>query len=183
MITLHLNNSIFLYFIFFIPFLEAKSEIYLTIKGQGNQLILNKEFYKEPSQVLVDGMLDNSCKWACDLKNEINNITLIFDKEINSCKNMFKGLTNLLSINLSNFDSSRVTNMNSMFFGCTNLKKIIFGNIVTSSVQDMTSLFENCENLIFVDLSNFNTSSVTTMNGMFRHCVKMVEINASSFTI
>ena len=171
---------ILLYFIFITSVL-TKSKIYLTIEGKGKQIILNEAFYKKPSQVLVEGIFDSSCKKTCNLNNDINNITLIFEEEIISCENMFYGLTNLIFIDLSKFDSSKVKNINSMFYGCTNLKKIIFGNIVTSSVEDMTSLFEKCANLTFIDLSNFDTSSVTTMKGMFRYCKEIIVIDASSF--
>ena len=180
-IIFRLYFLIILLYFNFISSVLTRSEIYLTIEGKGNQSILNDIFYKEPSQVLVEGKGDNSCKKTCDLINDINNITLIFDEEINSCENMFNGLTNLILIDLSKFDSSKVKNMNSMFYGCTNLKKITFGNIVTSSVQNMTSLFEKCANLTFINLSNFDTSSVITMNSMFRLCKEIIAIDASSF--
>ena len=49
------------------------SEIYLTIKGSGEQKICNKE----PSGVIVNGIYRNDCKKTCNLDKEENNITLI----------------------------------------------------------------------------------------------------------
>ena len=180
-IIFRLYFLIILLYFNFISSVLTRSEIYLTIEGKGNQSILNDTFYKEPSQVLVEGKGDNSCKKTCNLINDLNNITLIFDEEINSCENMFYGLNNLIMIDLSKFNTSKVKNMNSMFYGCTSLIKITFGNIVTNSVEDMTSLFEKCANLTFIDLSNFDTSSVTTLKGMFRYCKEIIAIDASSF--
>ena len=143
--------------------------------------MINNSYYKEPFQVKVNGKIKDPCKKSCYLENEINNITLVFRGEINSSENMFNDLNNIIEIDLSNFDTSKVTNMNSMFKGCTNLKKIVFGNIDTSSVVNMNSLFEKCQSLESIDLSNFNTSLVTTMSAMFSNCKAIKSIDASSF--
>ena len=54
---------------------------------------------------------------------------------------MFKGLTNIIEIDLSNLDTSKVTNMSYMFVVCSDLGKINFGNINTSLVNNMENLF------------------------------------------
>ena len=82
-----------------------------------------------------------NCKYFCELSNDKSIITIIFDENITSCENMFYGLYNLISIDLSNFDNSKVITMNSMFKKCVNLVNINFGEINTSSVQDMSYLF------------------------------------------
>ena len=77
---------------------------------------------------------------------------------------MFDGQINIVEIDLSYFDSSKITNMENMFHCCTNLKKITFGkNFDTSSVENMCNLFHDCFNLTSIDISSFDTSSVTTM--------------------
>ena len=159
----------------------SKSEINLVIKGKGTQYLLSSNFYKDPSEVLVNGELDTSCKKTCNLNGDINNITLIFNENLNSCANMFNGRSNILEIDLSNFDSSNVTSMNRMFYQCSILQKIKFGNIKTSSVKDMSETFHYCYKLLYIDLTNFDTSSVTTMYQMFRHCDTVIYIDASSF--
>ena len=80
---------------------------------------------------------------------------------------MFLGLSNIIEIDLSNFDFSYVTTMKSMFKDCKHLKKIDFGNINTSKIVSMQSTFENCYNLISIDLSKLDTSLVTTFESMF----------------
>ena len=82
----------------------------------------------------------------CNLNNDLNNITIRFNEEIKTCENMFYDLHNIIEIDLSNFDGSKVTNMHAMFYNCINLKKIIFGNFNTSSVEYMEQLFMNCNN-------------------------------------
>ena len=73
-----------------------------------------------------------------------------------STSGLFSNLTNVTSIDLSNLDTSGMTNMSNMFSGNTYLTNITFGN-------------------------NFNTSNVTNMNGMFNYCVKLTNIDLSSF--
>ena len=94
------------------------SEIHLVIKGSGEQKLLYDSFSIEPSEVLVNEIKDDSCKKICNLPEEINNVTLRFNREINSCYRMFYSLINLIEMDLSNFDFSKVTSMNSMFGDC-----------------------------------------------------------------
>ncbi|MBO7505060.1 BspA family leucine-rich repeat surface protein [bacterium] len=67
---------------------------------------------------------------------------------------MFYQMNGLTNVDLSSFDTSRVTNMSYMFYNCRSLKKL--------------------------DLSNFNTSKVTNMNYMFSSCSALETIYASS---
>ena len=107
------------------------SEIKLVISGQGNQTIINESFYKGPSQIYVNDILREDCKYFCQLSDNKSNITIIFDEDITSCEKMFYGLDNLIEIDLSNFDNSKVTTMKSMFRECKNLININFGEINT----------------------------------------------------
>jgi len=55
--------------------------------------------------------LEESCGKSCQLASGRNNITLVFEDEVTSCERMFYVLTNIKEIDLSGFDSSKVTNM------------------------------------------------------------------------
>ena len=158
------------------------SEIHLVIQGIGdNQTILSEAFYKEPKNVKVNNIDEDSCKKYCELPYDINNVTLIFDDDFNSFENMFNGLINLIEIDLSDLDTSKVLSMKSMFKDCESLKKINFGNIITSSVENMESFLHNCKQLTSIDLSKFETSSVINMKSMFSNCETITSIDASSF--
>ena len=150
------------------------SEVHLVVKGSGYQniKILNDAFTPLPYEVIVNGKKDNSCVRACNLNNynEENKIILKFNETIDSCESMFEGSTNIISVDLSKFDASKVTSMFGMFYQCSSLKEINFGNIDTSSLNNMESLFDLCFSLTTVDLSKFDTSKVTTMSGMFYFC-------------
>ena len=133
-----------LYYINFLVLINNYSEIHLFIQGSGEQRLLNNVYKYDPSKVYVNGVKDESCRKTCFLEGDKNNITLIFEELINSCKQMFYNVKNILEIDLSNFDTSDVKTMFQMFSGCSNLKKINFGNINTSSVENMFELFAMC---------------------------------------
>ena len=152
----------------------------MVIKGIGKQ---NKDFYKEPYKVYVNNELKESCKNVCEMEFDINNVTLIFEDNIESCENMFYGLDNITEINLSKFNFSKVRKMTYMFRDCYNLEKINFGNIDTSSVVNMKGLFHTCGAMTSIDLSNFDTSSATNMEAMFYLCSNLLSIYVSNFKL
>ena len=92
-------------------------------------------------------------------------------------KNMFQNCIKMTSIDLSNLDTSQVTDMNHMFAYCHSLKSINFGNMITSSVENMNGLFYRCYNLTSIDLSKFDTTKVTDMSLMFNECINLEKIN------
>ena len=82
--------------------------------------------------------------------------------------NLFALFRQAKIIDLTNLDTSHVTNMERMFAGCNNLENIVFdNNFDTSKVNNMVRMFNNCYELTNLDLSNFNTSKVTNMGAMF----------------
>ena len=153
------------------------SEIHLTIKGKGNQKILNNNFQINPSEVIVNGYRNDSCSKICYMSDDLNNITLKFSVLISSSKIMFKDSTNILQINLSNFDASHIQSMQEMFEGCSKLEAINFGDINTSSVNNMQHLFAQCFKISSIDLSKFDTSKVTSIYSMFLNCTNLKTIN------
>ena len=74
---------------------SINSEIHLVIQGDGEQKLLDDVYFKiEPSEVLVNGVKDDSCSKTCNLVGDKINITLKFDIQIESCGSMFSGLKN-----------------------------------------------------------------------------------------
>ena len=69
------------------------------------------------------------------------------------------------TLDVSNFNTSKVTYMSNMFNG-SNATTLDLSNFDTSKVTDMTSMFENSQ-ATTLDVSNFNTSNVTDMDSMF----------------
>ena len=99
-----------------------------------------------------------------------------------STSGLFSNLTNVTSIDLSNMDTSGMTNMANMFSGNTSLTNITFGdNFNTSNVTRMDSMFSKCNKLTKLDLSMFDTSNVGGMNTMFWQCSSLKTLDLSNF--
>ena len=95
---------------------------------------------------------------------------------------MFAFMSNLATLNLSNFDTSKVTNMHAMFYGMTKLAALDLSNFNTSQVQDMSSMFSGVFNLITtLNLSSFDTSKVRYMTSMFSGMPNLTTLDISNF--
>ena len=90
-------------------------------------------------------------------------------------------IKNILDLNLSNFDTSKVTNMSDMFYGMSSLTSLNLSNFDTSKVTDMSHMFSYVSNLTSLDLSNFDTSKVMNMQWMFRNMSNLTALNLSNF--
>ena len=82
-------------------------------------------------------------------------------------QSMFYNCSKLTSLDVSGFDTSRVTNMSSMFFGCSKLTSLDVTGLDTSKVTNMYQMFRGCSSLTSLTLpESFDTSSVTDMSWM-----------------
>ena len=94
---------------------------------------------------------------------------------------MFSELSSLADLNLSNFDTSKVTNMESMFDGMSKLTSLDLSSFDTSHVTNMSLMFSFASKLVSLNLSNFNTSQVTLMSRMFANMPNLANLDLSSF--
>ena len=109
---------------------------------------------------------------------ELNNFNTSKVAKMNS---MFYNCSSLTTLDVSNFDTSNVTKMNGMFSDCSKLTSLDLSNFDTSNVTDMSSMFLYCSSLTDLDISKFNTSKVTTMQSMFYNCEKITDLDVSNF--
>ena len=93
---------------------------------------------------------------------------------------MFDSCESLTKLDLSNFDTSNVTNMLWMFYRTLNLTDLNISSFDTSNVTNMSNMFCGCAVKSLV-LRHFNTSKVTDMNGMLSCCYNLEKIDISSF--
>ena len=107
-------------------------------------------------------------------------IILKFKKDIKDCSNMFMDCKNILTIDLSSFNTKNVKNMSGMFRGCQNLVSIDLTSFNTKKVDNMSYMFCNCINLNELNLSSFETENVINMHEMFYNCSNLSNIKISS---
>lgn len=94
---------------------------------------------------------------------------------------LFYECDNLVSVDLSGFDTSQVTNMKAMFCNCKSLITLDLSNFDTGKVTDMSDMFSRCSALTTLCLENFDTAQVTSMQCMFWSCKSLTDLDLSSF--
>ena len=94
------------------------------------------------------------------------------------------GCQNLESVDVSNFDTSSVTNMRYMFSSLYSLKSLkLSNNFNTENVKDMSGMFYDIQALTSMNLSMFDTSEVNNISYMFSGARKLKYLNISNFII
>ena len=83
---------------------------------------------------------------------------------------MFCDCSDLTTLDLSSFDTQKVTDMSHMFHDCSDLITLDLSSFDTQNVTDMSLMFYNCSSLTALYLSSFDTQKVTNMYSMFFLC-------------
>ena len=98
-----------------------------------------------------------------------------------SFKGMFSGCSSLTSLDVSHFDTSKVTTMYCMFSGCSSLTSLDVSHFDTGNVQYMGLMFFGCSSLTSLDVSHFDTGKVQGMSQMFSGCSSLTSLDVSHF--
>ena len=176
------------YFFFLIKFVSS-SQITIKFNETGIHSILFNDFTREksggryPNEIIYqNGTKISFSNYSIYINSQDETTIILFwEEELNSTNDMFHDCVNITEIDLSQFDSSKVTRMSSMFENCTSLMSINFGNFNSSIIVGMGSLFKNCISLKSLDLSKFDTKNLVYMNEMFSNCVNLQLLDLSNF--
>ena len=142
-------------------------------------------YYAEPEKVYLNrdsSKMFYSEPYVQKIRNVLEIDLSNFDtSKVTNMSSMFLGMSNLTSLNLSNFDTSQVTNMAGMFFNILLLTTLDFSSFNTSKVTSMSNMFNNMPSLTTLDLSSFDTSNVTDMRYMFFSMSNLTTLDLSNF--
>ena len=163
----------------------------LTVTGTGDAISPNSvgffpwDDYHESitsAVISVTGMTTSAAMFSnCWNMTQID-LSNFDTSQITNMGGMFQGCSSLTALDLRNFNTSNVTNMNAMFADCSNLKELDLSSFDTSKVTGMSSMFMRCSSLESVDLKSFNTNNVTAMQQMFYECSSLKELDLSNFS-
>ena len=195
---LYIMASFFLFLVFIpsiinIPLVSLAHEISVKVEGSGIHTILNPTYYICPEHIYlgtsdIKGIDGTDCHFV-DIPNGGNEFyTLRLVWNINpaiypniSLYQIFENLTNILEVDISNYDTSRVNDMHQMFLNCSSLTSVNLAGINTGLVENMRLMFGGCVSLEELDVSAFDTSKVTDMHFMFSDCKKIKNLDVSRF--
>lgn len=139
----------------------------LTLKGKGEAY----KNYNYNGQACYEWI-----RYKQDIKKVVVNISGMKDATA-----LFSDLSSAKSIDLKNFDTSKVTNLTDMFRRCESLTKLDLSRFNTRNTTAMMNMFQDCKKLTSLNLTSFDTRNVTNMSYMFDGCEKLRSINLTSF--
>ena len=142
-------------------------------------------YYAEPEKVYLNinsGRMFNSIYYEQEIKNILEIDLSNFDtSKVTNMSSMFGSMSKLTTLNLSSFNTSKVADMSNMFYGMSKLTNLNLSNFDTSKVTNMSGMFSIMPSLTTLDISSFDTSKVTDMGFMFSGMSKLTTLNISNF--
>jgi surface protein len=131
----------------------------------------------------TDYIINANTNFRIFFKNKFNDLSYFLTYNPNhwsysSCRNNYGFKNKILSIDLSNFDTSLVTTMDSMFSQCNSLESIDLSNINTSNVESMSNLFYDCSSMESIQFTPLNLSEkeasivISVLDFIFRNASK-----------
>ena len=120
--------------------------------------------------------------WSSIAKNVREAYAIGDITKFKSCYWLFKGMSNMIKVDVSQLDTTSITEMTYMFSGCRNLTEIVgLENIDTSSVKNMSSMFYNCSSIESLNIGSWDTSNVINFTAMFEDCNSLTSLDVSSW--
>lgn len=95
---------------------------------------------------------------------------------------LFTSFDGITRMDLSNLDTSQVTNMSYMFYGLYGISYLDLSSFNTSNVTNMEGMFHYSVSFASLDLSSFDTSNVTNMNYLFAYAYNLTSIKLNNAT-
>ncbi len=166
------------------PTNKTPTAVYKNIATTNYNMILDDSDTStiQSNSVLPEWYTDNNYKYI---------EKIFFDdsfKDVNpvSTSGWFAQFSAANSFDLTNLNTSTVTNMSAMFWGCSKITSLDVSGLDTNSVTNMSHMFRGCSKLKTLvlkteDKRNFKTGSVTTMLRMFAGCSVLTALDVSNF--
>ena len=107
---------------------NGTSEIIIILKGNyGINNIINCDFSPLPDEIFLNDtqILGQNCSVNLSYQNN-NTIKMKWRKELSNSRKMFYSISNIISIDLSKFDTSFIRDMSQMFYNCSSFEFIKF---------------------------------------------------------
>jgi surface protein len=157
-----------------------KASKYINVIGNGE----SNGFFNEDMDVVSNKVISI----IVDDKDMINETTSIKGREfitakyyvkpnITSLDDLFESIDELIEVDFSNFNGSKIKSLKATFAECKNLKKLTFANAFSkSSIINLASTFSDCSNLDIIDFSNVKFGKIEYLIDTFNGCTNLKEI-------
>lgn len=120
--------------------------------------------------------------WLFEALTTIEHLDYLNTSEVDDMRLMFSSCTSLETLDLSSFNTEKVTNMVTMFENSKHLRSLkLPKGFIGSSVTNLNATFKGCESLTELDLSGSNSENVTNISEMFYGCKALSKLDLTSF--
>lgn len=120
--------------------------------------------------------------WLFEALTTIEHLDYLNTSEVDDMQFMFSSCTSLETLDLSSFNTEKVTNMVTMFENSKHLRSLkLPKGFIGSSVTNLKAMFRGCESLTELDLSGSNSENVKAMEEMFYGCKALSKLDLTSF--
>lgn len=120
--------------------------------------------------------------WSFEALTTIEHLDYLNTSEVDDMRLMFSSCTSLETLDLSSFNTEKVTNMVTMFENSKHLRSLkLPKGFIGSSVTNLNATFRGCESLTELDLSGSNSENVKDMKEMFYGCKALSKLVLTDF--
>lgn len=109
-------------------------------------------------------------------------VEMLDTENMTSFYNMFSG-SQITEIDLTHFNTSKVTSMEYMFRNCRNLTKLDISHFNMSKVTDVNEMFSHCETMTTLKLPTQGPITLTELEGTFSNCNALTELDLSVWAL
>ena len=142
--------------------------------------ILGDYFNSLPNEIYINNSPVPPSKKVDLIKEGENTIILKWNSKLTSTYYMFYNCIYLLSIDVSHFDSSEISDAQSMFNECHGVKFINLTNFNPPYVGTLWHFALNCYALTSIDMTNYNIPSVSYRKS-FIGCKCLISLDLSNW--
>ena len=178
-------------------------KVTLKYKGYEDQRLYNCGYCDNHD---VQGFSSGAFKGKENYNGEMLNIAELSWNSLSETIYLFCGCSNIVEIDLSQFNTRGIKLMIGMFKDCTSLVKVagftcygetlgqLFINCISlvslelplfggSNAIHIDNMFNGCKSLVYLNLGNFRGQRVEGMGDMFKGCESLVSLDLSGFTL
>ena len=119
-------------------------------------------------------------------RTKISKITFpsnIDTSNVTNMEGLFWGCKELITLDLTGFDTTKVTSMNYMFRACSKLEEIMLDptKFTDDSLTSVYRMFDECNALKQIDFRGFKGEKLVNAQSWFAQCKKLEYIDLSNF--
>ena len=96
---------------------------------------------------------------------------------------LFSGLENCGSMDLSRLDVSNASGLSKMFWYCSSLTSLDVSGWDVSNASDLSYMFCGCSSLTSLDVSGWDVSGASGLSGMFSNCSSLTSLDLSGWDV